>query len=253
MNTSETINILGVNINMLDMNLAFETAKKFLESDDFHCIYTPNSEIVMSAYKNPEFCEVINKADIKTADGIGLVYAARIQGTPLKERVAGFDLVMKLLSALPELGKTVYFFGGAPGVAEEAKEKLEKMYPGINICGTSNGYFDETREKEIISEINEKKPDLLLVCLGSPKQENWINVHRNELSCRLAMGVGGTLDVIAGRVQRAPQIFINLGLEWFYRLLKQPSRFIRMMALPEFLLTVIGKKLFHKKEKNYNA
>ena len=248
MNTPEYINILGVNIGRLDMETAFETAKAYLEDDGFHCIYTPNSEIVMSAYKNPEFRQVINKADMRTADGIGLVYAAKIQGTPLKERVAGFDLVMKLLEALPDLGKSAYFFGSAPGVADEAKAKLEEMFPGINICGTANGFFDEAREKEIIAEINEKKPDLLLVCLGSPKQENWINTHRDELNCRLAMGVGGTLDVIAGRVQRAPKIFIKLGLEWFYRLLKQPSRIGRMMALPKFLFTVIGKKLFGKKE-----
>ena len=248
MNTPESINILGVNINKLDMDTALETAIKFLETDGFHCIYTPNSEIVMSSYKNPEFREIINKADLRTADGIGLVHAAKIQGTPLKERVAGFDLVMKLLSALPTLGKSAYFFGSAPGVADEAKKKLEEMFPGINICGTANGFFDEKREKEIIAEINEKKPDLLLVCLGSPKQENWINSHREELSCHLAMGVGGTLDVIAGKVQRAPKIFIKLGLEWFYRLLKQPTRIGRMMALPKFLFTVIGNKLFGKKE-----
>ncbi len=248
MNTPESINILGVNITRVDMNAAFENAVRFLEEDGFHCVFTPNSEIVMSAYKNPEFCEIINKADMRTADGIGLVHAAKIQGTPLKERVAGFDLVMRLLEALPELNKSVYFFGSAPGVADEAKLKLEEMFPGINICGTANGFFDEKREKEIIAEINEKKPDLLLVCLGSPKQENWINSHRDELSCHLAMGVGGTLDVIAGRVQRAPEIFIKLGLEWFYRLLKQPARIGRMMALPKFLLTVIWKKLFGKKK-----
>lgn len=248
MKNMETIDILGVNITKLDMSLAFETAKGFFEDDGFHFIYTPNSEIVMSAYKNPEFCEVINAADMRTPDGIGLVYAAKILGTPLKERVAGFDLVMKLLEELPKLGKSVYFFGGAPGVADEAKAKLEVMFPGINVCGTANGYFDAERETEIIEEINQKKPDLLLVCLGSPKQEIWINSHKNELSCHLAMGVGGTLDVIAGKVQRAPKIFIKFGLEWLYRLIKQPTRIGRMMALPRFLFTVIGKKLFGNKK-----
>lgn len=240
------INILGVNINKLDMETAVKEAEGFLCDDGFHCIFTPNSEIVMSAYKDPEFCKLINKADMRTADGIGLVHAAKILGNPLKERVAGFDLVMRLLEDLPKMGKSAYFFGSAPGVADEAKAKLEKLFPGINICGTANGYFDEKREMEIIAEINEKKPDLLLVCLGSPKQEKWIESHREELSCHLAMGVGGTLDVIAGRVQRAPKIFIKLGLEWLYRLLKQPSRIGRMMALPKFLFTVIGKKFFGK-------
>ncbi len=242
----ETIDILGVKINKIDMNEAVETAKGYMNEGGFHYIFTPNSEIVMAAYKNKELAEKVNSADMRTADGIGLVYAGKILGSPLKERVAGFDLVMKLLEALPEMGKSAYFFGGAPGVAEEAAKKLEEKFPGINICGTANGYFDEVREKEIIAEINEKKPDLLLVCLGFPKQENWISSHKDELSCSLAMGVGGTLDVIAGKVQRAPDIFIKLGLEWFYRLIKQPSRIGRMMALPKFLLTVIGKKITGK-------
>jgi len=249
----ETVDILGVNINKLNMELAVKTAEGFLDSDGFHCIYTPNSEIVMSAYKNEEFRDIINKADLRTADGIGLVHAAKILGSPLEERVAGFDLVMKILEDLPKLGKSVYFFGSAPGVADEAKAKLEEKFPGINVCGTANGYFDEKREKEIIDEIKDKKPDLLLVCLGSPKQENWIDAHRDELCCHLAMGVGGTLDVIAGKVQRAPKIFIKLGMEWFYRLIKQPSRIGRMMALPKFLFTVIGKKLFGKKKEKKNA
>lgn len=253
MENIETIDILGVNISKLNMDLAVKTAEGFLNDEGFHCIYTPNSEIVMSAYKNDEFREIINKADMRTADGIGLVHAAKILGSPLEERVAGFDLVMKLLERLPEMGKSAFFFGSAPGVADEAKAKLEEKFPGINICGTANGFFDEAREKEIIAEIGEKKPDLLLVCLGSPKQENWINAHRDELSCHLAMGVGGTLDVIAGKVQRAPKIFIKLGLEWFYRLLKQPSRIGRMMALPKFLFTVIGKKLFGLKKEKKNA
>ena len=175
MNTPESINILGVKINKLDMETAFENAKNYLESDGFHCIYTPNSEIVMSAYKNPEFREIINKADMRTADGIGLVHAAKIQGTPLKERVAGFDLVMKLLASLPELNKSAYFFGSAPGVADEAKAKLEEMYPGINICGTANGYFDDAREKEIIAEIKPllsavKNPDPKI---AKPQNRNW--------------------------------------------------------------------------------
>ena len=157
---------------------------------------------------------------------------------------------MKLLEGLPKSGKTAYLFGSAPGVAIEAKNKLEEKFPGINICGTANGFFDEKREREIIDEINALKPDLLLVCLGSPKQEKWISEHKDELDCRLAMGVGGTLDVISGKAKRAPDIFIKLGLEWFYRLIKQPTRIVRMMALPKFLFTVIGKKI---KGENKNA
>ncbi len=250
MNKNSKIDILGVKIDNIDMNEAVKNAETFMNEGGFHCIFTPNSEIVMSAYKNDRFKEIINSADMLTPDGIGLVYAAKILKNPLKERVAGFDLVMKLFENISKSGKRVYFFGSAPGVADEAKKKLEEKFEGINICGTANGYFDEKREKEIIEEINFLKPDLLLVCLGSPKQESWITEHRSELDCRLAIGVGGTLDVISGKAKRAPDIFIKLGLEWFYRLLKQPARIGRMMALPKFLFTVIGKRM---KGDNKNA
>ncbi|MDP4118020.1 MAG: WecB/TagA/CpsF family glycosyltransferase [Bacillota bacterium] len=243
----ETVNILGIKINKINMDSAVETAKSYMADGGFHYIFTPNSEIIMAAYKNGDFASKINSADMCTADGIGVVYAAKILGQPVSGRIAGYDLVMRLLEDLPKIGKRAYFFGGAPGVADEAKEKLEKKFPGIEICGSANGYFDAEREKEIIADINEKKPDLLLVCLGFPKQENWIFEHKDELNVGLAMGVGGTLDVIAGRAQRAPDIFIKLGLEWFYRLLKQPSRIGRMMALPKFLFTVIWKKVTKSK------
>lgn len=238
-----TIDILGVNINKVDMAKAVKTAEDFINSEGFHYVFTPNSEIVMAAYKDDNFKNILNTADMLTPDGIGLVYAAKILGNSLKERVAGFDLVMNLLESISKSGKRAYFFGGAPGVAVEAKKKLEERFPSINICGTANGFFDETREKEIINEINDLKPDLLLVCLGFPKQEKWIFEHRDMLNCHLAMGVGGTLDVISGKAKRAPDIFIRLGLEWLYRLLKQPARIGRMMALPKFLFTVIGKKI----------
>ena len=237
----ETVDILGVNINKLNMELAVKTAEGFLDSDGFHCIYTPNSEIVMSAYKNEEFRDIINKADLRTADGIGLVHAAKILGSPLEERVAGFDLVMKILEDLPKLGKSVYFFGSAPGVADEAKAKLEEKFPGINVCGTANGYFDAEREKEVIEEINSLKPDLLFVCLGAPKQEKWLHAHIDELDVGVAFGLGGSLDVFAGTVKRAPEFFQKHGIEWLYRLMKQPKRAIRMLDLPRFALKVILK------------
>ena len=238
----EFINILGVKISALNMEESVNKAKEFLLGDKTSVIFTPNSEIVMNAYKDKNFLDIINSADMRTPDGIGLIYASKILKTPLRERVAGFDLTMNLLGSLNDMGKSVYFFGSAPGIAMEAKTKIEEKYPGINVCGVSDGYFDEIKEKKIIDDINNKNPDLLLVCLGSPKQETWIFNHKNELKCKLMMGVGGTLDVISGNVKRAPDIFIKLGLEWFYRLLKQPSRIGRMMALPKFLITVIMKR-----------
>ena len=140
--------------------------------------------------------------------------------------------------------KSVYLFGSKPGVAHKAAENICKLYPGTIICGTADGYFDNEKEQAIIKDINEKKPDLLLVCLGFPKQEIWIDAHKAQLSAKVIMGLGGSLDVFAGAVKRAPKGFQKLGLEWLYRLLKQPSRAGRMLALPKFGMTV----LFHGKK-----
>lgn len=179
-----------------------------------------------------------------TPDGIGVVYASKILKRPLKERVGGFDLANIVLDKIAGTGKKVYLFGGKPGVAEEAAEQICKLYPGTEICGTADGYFNAEKEQKIIADINEKKPDLLFVCLGFPKQETWIDAHKHELNAKVMMGIGGSLDVFAGTVKRAPVGFQKLGLEWLYRLLKQPSRFIRMLALPKFGFTV----LFHGKK-----
>ena len=237
------LNILGVGVNTLTMKEATDFLVETTEKDDLTSVYTPNSEIILHAYKNPDYCEVLNRGSLITADGIGVVYASKILGSPLPERVSGFDLANELLRKAAPMGKTLYLFGGKPKVAERAAEKIVSLYPGIKIVGTCDGYFDCEKEKEIIADINEKSPDILFVCLGFPKQEKWIDEHSN-LNAKVAMGIGGSLDVFAGEVKRAPVTFQKLGLEWLYRLLKQPSRFIRMLALPKFGLTVLfkGKK-----------
>ena len=161
----------------------------------------------------------------------------------MPERVSGFDLANELLKASAPLKKSVYLFGSKPGVAEKAAEKIVSLYPGIEIAGVADGYFDAEKEAKIIDDINEKSPDILFVCLGFPKQEFWIDAH-SDLNAKIAMGLGGSLDVFAGTVKRAPKFFQKFGIEWLYRLIKQPSRFMRMLALPIFGFTVIlhGKK-----------
>ena len=237
------LNILGVGVDTCTMEAATDFLTAATDSGGLTSVYTPNSEIILHAYKNPDYADVLNRGTLITADGIGVVYASKILKRPLPERVSGFDLANKLLERCAPLGKTLYLFGGKPGVAEKASEKIKELYPGINIVGISDGYFDEEKEKRIIADINAKSPDILFVCLGFPKQERWIDAH-SDLSARVAMGIGGSLDVFAGEVKRAPEFFQKCGLEWFYRLLKQPSRFIRMLALPKFGFTVLlhGKK-----------
>ena len=240
---NKKLNILGVGVDTFDMDGAVEFLTDALSKDGLTKVYTPNSEILLHAYKNEDYANVLNRAELVTADGIGVVYASKILGSSLPERVSGFDLANELLRVSAPSEKTLYLFGGKPGVAEKAAEKITSLYPGIEIVGVADGYFDTEKEAKILSDINKKSPDILFVCLGFPKQECWIDAH-SDINAKIAMGLGGSLDVFAGTVKRAPKIYQKLGIEWLYRLIKQPSRFIRMLALPKFGFTV----LFHGKK-----
>lgn len=237
----DKVNILGVYVDTVTISEAADAIMKFFDEDRLHSVYTPNSEIIMHAYKNPEFAELLNNADLLTADGIGVVYASKILKKPIKERAAGYDIARQVLSKMNYTDHKLFLFGGKPGVAEEAKAKLLQEYSDLNIVGLRNGYFKADEEAEIVEEINNSGADIVFVCLGAPKQEEWIDRHAKELKARVAMGIGGSLDVFAGRAERAPEIFCKTGMEWFYRLCKEPWRIGRMMELPKFAATVIAK------------
>ena len=160
----------------------------------------------------------------------------------MPERVAGYDLSQELLRRAPQKNRRVFFFGSAPGVAEKAKQKAEELYPGISVVGVRNGYFSSEEEPEIIREIREARPDLLLVALGVPKQEKWLNKHKEELDVPVSIGVGGTLDVMAGTMRRAPVWMQKAKLEWLFRGLLQPKRAGRLLALPKFVFRVHASK-----------
>ena len=239
---ADTVDILGVPVSRAGIGGAVEKIEKMLEDGRFHYVFTPNSEILMQAYQDPGFSDILKSADLLTADGIGVVYAAKIFGQPIAERAAGYDISKELMRVMAEKGQTLYLFGSAPGIAEKAKENLLREYPALKILGLHNGFFDQAEEEKLIEEINALRPNLLFVCLGAPKQEKWIYAHRGQLKAGVAIGLGGCLDVYAGNVKRAPDIFIKLGLEWFYRLVKEPKRFFRMLALPKFMWTVLRVK-----------
>ena len=242
------VNILGVKVDKVNIPQAVDIIFNMLDEHRPHSIFTPNSEIILEAYKNAEFCRVLNSADLLTADGIGVVYASKIIGNPIKERAAGYDIACGLVDRIAETGHRLYLFGGKPGIAEKAKRQLEARYPFIQIVGTRNGYFKPEEEEDIVSQINSSGAELLLVCLGAPKQELWINKYKDKLNVKVAMGVGGSLDVFAGTALRAPDFYCKHGLEWFYRLMKQPSRAGRMLALPKFGFTVLIKGRKYKQE-----
>ena len=229
------VNILGAKVDMCTMAEAVEKVMSFFDTSGKKVIFTPNSEIILYASRNEEFMKTLNSADITVPDGIGVVYGSKIVRRPLPERVAGFDLIKNILPKMAERGLSVYLLGAKPGVADLAAQNLKNEY-GVMVVGTHDGYFKD--DAEVLKDINDKKPDLLLVCLGFPKQENWIVENRDKLDVKAMIGAGGSLDVFAGEAQRAPEFYCKHGLEWLYRLKKEPWRFMRMTALPVFALKV---------------
>jgi len=236
---AERINIMGVPVDMVNYEEAMARFRDFVEKDGVSLIVTPNSEIVVNAGKNDLLMDAIKQAEMVIPDGVGLVYASKILGHPLQERVTGIDFLGRALGYLAETGKTAYLFGSKPGIAEKAAARMEEAYPGLKIAGTHHGYFKEEEEEEILREINEAAPDLLCVALGSPKQELFVLKYKDRLKAKAAIGVGGSLDVWSGDLKRAPEFYRKHGLEWLYRFIQEPSRYKRMAALPLFMLKVI--------------
>lgn len=244
MNNKDRINILGVAFDNLSMSEAVAEAMDLISHHSGAWAVTPNPEIVMLCRENTELAAAVQNAALVIPDGIGVIYGAKILAKPLKGKLPGIDFASALMDALADCGGSVYLFGAKPGVAEKAAQTILSEHPGIAIAGTHDGYF--TDDAPIIADIQKAKPDLLLVCLGAPKQELWMQANAEKLSVGLMIGLGGSLDVFAGEVKRAPEIWQKLGLEWLYRLLKEPRRIGRMMKLPAFLLAVIGQRFFGK-------
>ena len=204
-------------------------------------VVTPNAEFALEAKKNPRFLNILNTSQLVLADGISVVLASKIIGDPMQGRVTGVGFAQALAAAMAKEGKSLYLLGAKPGVAEQAAEKLVQTYPGLKIAGTHDGYFKE--EGPVVEAINAAKPDALLVCLGAPKQEYFMENHDAELEVPVMAGLGGSMDVLAGNVQRAPEFFQKYGLEWLYRLYKEPQRWKRMIKLPLYLWDAVIWKI----------
>ena len=235
---AERVNILGVDVDAVTMAEAVAHVTAAMDVRANVMIATANAEMIMRATHDEELRDILNAAALVVPDGAGTVWAARHLGHAMPERVAGYDLAQELLRRAPAEGRRIYFFGSAPGVAEKAKAKAEQLYPGIEIVGVRNGFFSPADNAAIIAEIRAARPDLLLVALGVPKQEKWIAAHLAELDVPVAIGVGGTLDVMAGVMKRAPHWMQKAKLEWLFRGLMQPKRAGRLLALPKFVLKV---------------
>ena len=231
------VDILGVAFDDIVMDEAVDRALAMLEEARPHLVATPNPEIVQRANQDPEFAGILSNADLVVPDGVGIIYASRILGRPLKARVPGIDLASNLLARIAGTGRRLFLLGAAPGVAEQAAVNLQTAYPGLMVCGAHDGYFKE--DGPVADAIREARADVVFVCLGAPKQEKWIAANGEAAGARLYIGLGGALDVFAGKAERAPEGFQKLGLEWLYRLIKEPSRIGRMSKLPLFLVSAV--------------
>ena len=235
------IEVLGVSFDNVTMEQAAELGGKMLQEDRFHYVVTPNPEFILAAEKDESFRAVLNAADLVIPDGIGVIYSAKILGTPLSERVPGIEFSAKMLEKLDEMGGRLFLLGAKPGVAEKAGENICAQYPNIVLCGTQDGYFKD--EEEVILKVAAAKPDLIFVCLGAPKQEKWMARWGQHTGAKMAIGLGGCLDVYAGNVERAPEAWQKLGMEWAYRLKKEPKRITRMAKLPLVLVKSAGQRM----------
>ena len=233
--------VLGVLYDNVTMQEALEQGRSLLEGSEAAYCVTPNAEMAYEALHDEGFREVLNAASLVLPDGAGVVLGAKILKTPLKQKVAGIEFAQNLLPILEETGKRLFLLGSKPGIAELAAEKMLEKHPKLCVCGTMDGYFKETADA--VRRVNEANADVLYVCLGAPKQENFMHDHARELNVKLMIGLGGTLDGIAGTVKRAPKWMIRLQLEWLYRLIKEPRRIGRMMRLPKFIFAAIKMRM----------
>lgn len=235
------IDIMGLQFDNITMEEALDAAKVLLQGEHAARVVTPNAEIAYEALHDENMRTLLNSAELMLPDGAGVVLASKILKTPLKQKVAGVDFADGLLGVLETTGQSLYLLGSKPGIGELAAQKMMQKHPRLRIAGIADGYFQD--EAPVIDKINASGADVLFVCLGAPKQEQFMARHQKALHVKLMAGLGGSLDSFAGTVKRAPKWMIRLNLEWLYRLIKEPKRFKRMLRLPKYLWAVVCKRI----------
>ncbi len=233
--------IMGLQFDNITMEEALDAAKALLQGEHAARVVTPNAEIAYEALHDENTRTLLNSAELMLPDGAGVVLASKILKTPLKQKVAGVDFADGLLGVLETTGQSLYLLGSKPGIGELAAQKMMQKHPRLKIAGIADGYFQD--EAPVIDKINASGADVLFVCLGAPKQEQFMARHQKTLHVKLMAGLGGSLDSFAGTVKRAPKWMIRLNLEWLYRLIKEPKRFKRMLRLPKYLWAVVCKRI----------
>lgn len=239
-----TVRILGIDIDNIDIEEAGNITKNLIEKSNKSCkmVVAPNTEFIMMAQKDKEFFNILRNAELATPDSIGVIIGGKIQKKPFKQRIPGQAYFRKILELGEKENWTFYLLGGKGEVPKLACENVKKIYPKVNIVGYHEGFFEDNSEQEVIDEINRLQPNVLFVAMGAPLQEKWIFKHKNELKVDIAAGQGGTFDYEAEKVKRAPKFIQKVGMEWLWRLILQPSRIFRMIVLPIYLLKITFTK-----------
>lgn len=243
----ERTEVLGISFDNITLNQAVARASDWLSLCGFHYVVTPNPEFILQGQSDPEFAQILNGADLVLPDGIGVIYSAKILGTPLQERVPGIDFASLLLRELDSVGGSLFLLGAKEGVATLAGENIRAQYPNITIAGVHHGYFKEPQDSEIATRVEQSGADVIFACLGAPRQEQFISKWGTTMGVKIAVGLGGAMDVFAGTVERAPEWWQQHHLEWLYRLKKEPWRWKRMAKLPKVLVQAGRFRLFGKK------
>ncbi|MEK5214584.1 WecB/TagA/CpsF family glycosyltransferase [Psychrobacillus sp. FSL H8-0487] len=231
--------ILGVKVDTDNYDELIKKLFTRIDNKEKSLVVAINPEKLMKAKGDQSLKDLLNRAEFQIPDGIGVILASKLNKGNIKSRVTGIDMMDRIVREAARTGKSIFLYGAKPGVAESAAEALKFTYASLKIAGTQDGY--EKDNEKVIEKINETKPDILFVAMGSPRQEEWIEANRDKLHPSLYQGVGGSFDVLAGNVKRAPEFFQKTGLEWFYRLAKEPSRLKRQLVLPKFLLETLKK------------
>lgn len=232
--------ILGVQVNTENYDELIPKVFRNIEDKKKSLVVAINPEKLMKAKEDPRLKALLNRAEFQIPDGIGVIIASKLKKGSISSRITGIDMMDRIVREAARTGRAVFLYGAKPGVADKAAQQLKQTYPDLIVAGTQDGYESDT--SKVLETINKAKPDILFVAMGSPKQEQWIEQHRDNLYPTLYQGVGGSFDVLAGNVKRAPAAFQRMGAEWLYRLLKEPSRLKRQMNLPKFLFEVFKQK-----------
>ncbi len=240
-----TINILGVEVHKTDVVMMLDQIAAWIAAPPAPCrqICTVNPEFIIDANRDPAFAAALHRADLRVPDGVGVLLAAHLLGVPIQQRVTGSDGIYQICQRAASAGWRVYFLGAGPGVAEEAAQRLRERYAGLQVAGCYAGSPEASEWSTIAARLTAAQPDILFVAYGHPRQDLWIDAHRHELPVKVALGIGGAMDFVAGVAQRAPLWMQRLGLEWLHRLILQPWRWRRMLKLPVFALRVMGQAI----------